>query len=290
MAIKLSEVNGVSNSTNLKYVADEESEKNDIPAEDKIQGTEVLVIESGKTYRMNSSGEWVQKSGSGGGGGGGETGENTEIKVVMLTKTFTPTFTESDPEDGSDPISVYWYYENNIELAGYAWNNGETITVVFDGNTYDNVQKNEVFNFSGYGSYSADEPFFITMPSESSGTITILTLTGGEHTIEVSCIVSLGEIIITNDSQNSSVHITDLAYFLSAEVPPKTSIPFPVVLFNGTGEIYFGATFGKSIECTASNNCECSEEEGYIFVNAIPASVTLIDTNDGGGDDGGNPK
>ena len=84
---------------------------------------------------MNSSGEWVQKSGSGGGGGGGETGENTEIKVVMLTKTFTPTFTESDPEDGSDPISVYWYYENNIELAGYAWNNGETITVVFDGNS-----------------------------------------------------------------------------------------------------------------------------------------------------------
>ena len=72
MAIKLSEVNGVSNSTNLKYVADEESEKNNIPAEDKIQGTEDLVIESGKTYRMNSSGEWVQKSGSGGGGGGSD--------------------------------------------------------------------------------------------------------------------------------------------------------------------------------------------------------------------------
>ena len=72
MAVKLSEVNGISNSTNLKYVADEESEKNDIPAEDKIQGTEVLVIESGKTYRMNSSGEWVQKSGSGGGGGGSD--------------------------------------------------------------------------------------------------------------------------------------------------------------------------------------------------------------------------
>ena len=68
MAVKLSEINGISNSTNLKYVADEESEKNDIPAEDKIQGTEVLVIESGKSYKMNSNGEWIQKSSSGGGG------------------------------------------------------------------------------------------------------------------------------------------------------------------------------------------------------------------------------
>lgn len=87
MAIKLSEVNGVSNSTNLKYVADEESEKNDIPAEDKIQGTEVLVIESGKTYKMNSNGEWILKSGSGGGSGSGlpavTVADNGDVLTVV---------------------------------------------------------------------------------------------------------------------------------------------------------------------------------------------------------------
>ena len=35
--------------------------ENDIPDENKIQGTEILVIENGKTYRMNSDLEWIEK-------------------------------------------------------------------------------------------------------------------------------------------------------------------------------------------------------------------------------------
>lgn len=61
MAIKLLAVNGVKNERILKYMVDIEDEKNDIPDENKIQGTEVLVIENGKTYRMNSNLEWVEK-------------------------------------------------------------------------------------------------------------------------------------------------------------------------------------------------------------------------------------
>lgn len=61
MAIKLLAINGVENERILKYMVDIEDEKNDIPDENKIQGTEVLVIENGKTYRMNSNLEWVEK-------------------------------------------------------------------------------------------------------------------------------------------------------------------------------------------------------------------------------------
>ena len=61
MAIKLLAVNDVENERMLKYIVDTEDEKNNIPDENKIQGTEVLVIKNGKTYRMNSVLEWIEK-------------------------------------------------------------------------------------------------------------------------------------------------------------------------------------------------------------------------------------
>ena len=61
MAIKLLSVNGIENSRIVKYIVDTEDEKDNIPEEDKVQGTEVLVIEENVNYRMNSDGEWVKK-------------------------------------------------------------------------------------------------------------------------------------------------------------------------------------------------------------------------------------
>lgn len=61
MAIKLLSVNGIENSRIVKYIVDTEDEKDNIPEEDKVQGTEVLVIEGNIGYRMNSNGEWVEK-------------------------------------------------------------------------------------------------------------------------------------------------------------------------------------------------------------------------------------
>lgn len=61
MAIKLLAVNDVENERMLKYIVDIETEKNDIPDSDKVQGTEIFVVQGGKTYRMNSNLEWVEK-------------------------------------------------------------------------------------------------------------------------------------------------------------------------------------------------------------------------------------
>lgn len=61
MAIKLLAINGKPNERVVKYIVDTEDEKNNIPAGDKVFGTEVEVVASGKTYRMNSSLEWIEK-------------------------------------------------------------------------------------------------------------------------------------------------------------------------------------------------------------------------------------
>ena len=71
MAIKLLTVNDVYNIREAKYLVDTEAEKDGIPEQDKVQGTQVLVIEGSKRYRMNSAGEWVEMIQSGGGSSGG---------------------------------------------------------------------------------------------------------------------------------------------------------------------------------------------------------------------------
>lgn len=94
MAIKLSKVNGINNNRDLIYIVDEENEKNNIPDQDKVQGTEVIVVEDGKTYKMNSSGEWIQKSGSNGGGGSGSS--------ILINKTITSNGTYIAANDNAD--------------------------------------------------------------------------------------------------------------------------------------------------------------------------------------------
>lgn len=61
MAIKLLTINGKPNERIVKYIVDTEDEKNSIPIEDKVFGTEVEVVASGKTYRINSALEWVER-------------------------------------------------------------------------------------------------------------------------------------------------------------------------------------------------------------------------------------
>lgn len=61
MSIKLLSVNGIENIRVAEYIVDTEDEKDNIPDEDKVQGTKVFVVEGGNTYRMNSNLEWVEK-------------------------------------------------------------------------------------------------------------------------------------------------------------------------------------------------------------------------------------
>lgn len=66
MAIQLLSINDVYNIKISKYIVDTDDELNSIPIQDKTPGTEVLVIETGKTYRLNSSLEWIEKNDGGG--------------------------------------------------------------------------------------------------------------------------------------------------------------------------------------------------------------------------------
>lgn len=88
MAVKLLAINDVYNIREVKYIVDEESEKNLIPDEDKVQGTKVLVIEGSKEYRMDSAGNWIEITTSGGGSGG------VEVESLSVTKNGTYTAEE----------------------------------------------------------------------------------------------------------------------------------------------------------------------------------------------------
>ena len=68
MAIQLLSINDIYNIKISKYIIDTDDELNSIPVQDKTPGTEVLVIETGKTYKLNSSLEWIEQKGSGSGG------------------------------------------------------------------------------------------------------------------------------------------------------------------------------------------------------------------------------
>lgn len=121
MAIKLLTVNDVYNIREAKYLVDTEAEKDGIPEQDKVQGTQVLVIEGSKRYRMNSAGEWVEMIQSGGGSSGGsdlpDVTAADEDKILQVngygewvanslpTHTYTLTYA-----DGST-ITI-----NNVEL------------------------------------------------------------------------------------------------------------------------------------------------------------------------------
>lgn len=61
MSIKLLSVNGIENIRAAEYIVDTEDEKDNIPDEDKVQGTKVFVVENSKSYKMNSSLEWIEK-------------------------------------------------------------------------------------------------------------------------------------------------------------------------------------------------------------------------------------
>ena len=224
MAVKLSEVNGISNSTNLKYVADEESEKNDIPVEDKIQGTEVLVIESGKTYRMNSSGEWVQKSGSGGSGSdlpavtsadngsvlevingawdkgskGYSVAETTQTVIALQSVTTTASmYGNIGVLDGDlSPIAV-----------------GDTCIITFNGTDYtliaDEYEGADVYlgeidpESQGLPWTFVNYPFFI---ATFDGMPVLLTETDGTYTVAVTATVKI--VTPTNDFTRAVKTIT----------------------------------------------------------------------------------
>jgi len=80
MAIKLLGVNGEANERIVKYIVDTEDEKNDIPAGDKVFGTEVEVVASGKSYRMGSDLIWVEVI-----TGSGESSSSLPTGVLDIT-------------------------------------------------------------------------------------------------------------------------------------------------------------------------------------------------------------
>lgn len=85
MAVNLMSVNNIKNIHIAKYIADTEAEKDNISDEDRVQGTEVLVIEGNKRYRLDCNLQWVEIV-SQGGGGGGSGGPSVTIEPISITQ------------------------------------------------------------------------------------------------------------------------------------------------------------------------------------------------------------
>lgn len=68
--------NSKSNIKNLEYIADEYSDLATIPQEDLVFGAKCLIINTGKTYKLNSNGEWIEQVGEAGGSLPSVTGED----------------------------------------------------------------------------------------------------------------------------------------------------------------------------------------------------------------------
>lgn len=91
MAIKLLSVNGVDNSKVAEYIVDLESEKDNVPIDDKIFGTRCFVCESGKRYRLDSGLNWVEEGEDNDGGG-------TAPSVIIQSLTVTQNGTSTAPQ------------------------------------------------------------------------------------------------------------------------------------------------------------------------------------------------
>ena len=91
MAIKLLSVNGISNSKVAEYIVDLESEKDNVPIDDKIFGTRCFVCESGKRYRLDSGLNWVEEGEDNDGGG-------TAPSVIIQSLTVTQNGTSTAPQ------------------------------------------------------------------------------------------------------------------------------------------------------------------------------------------------
>ena len=85
MAINLISVNNIENIHIAKYIADTEAEKDSILDEDRVQGTEVLVIEGNKRYRLDCNLQWVEIV-SQGGGSGGSGGPSVDVEPISITQ------------------------------------------------------------------------------------------------------------------------------------------------------------------------------------------------------------
>ncbi len=89
MAIKLLGVNGEANERIIKYIVDTEDEKDSVLDEDKVFGTEVFVIESGKRYRMDSDLIWVEVI-----TGNGGSSSSSPISVLDITSNGVKNVTD----------------------------------------------------------------------------------------------------------------------------------------------------------------------------------------------------
>jgi len=105
MAIKLKTVNGINNIRAAVYIADDETEKNNIPDEDKVQGTEIEIITGNKRYRMNSNGEWIEII-QGGGSGGSDLPDITTTDNGRVLGVVNGKWDKMDAPDGLPSVTI----------------------------------------------------------------------------------------------------------------------------------------------------------------------------------------
>ena len=86
MAIKLLSVNGIENSKVAEYIVDLESEKDNVPVEDKVFGTRCFVGESGKRYRLDSGLNWIEEGNTDDDSGGGGSAPSVIVQSLTITE------------------------------------------------------------------------------------------------------------------------------------------------------------------------------------------------------------
>ena len=97
------EYNGTENCARMDLFADTAADLTGLTHYDGIlllEGSSALVIATGRTYIMQSSGTWVQQPSSGG-GGGGDTYTREEIDQFLADKQDILTWAQSTAKDGT---------------------------------------------------------------------------------------------------------------------------------------------------------------------------------------------
>lgn len=265
MAIKLLAINEKPNERVVKYIVDTEDEKNNIPTGDKVFGTEVEVVASGKTYRMGSDLSWTEISN--GSGSGGSSGSNVQEIVIIEEQEIT----------GVASGEGYM-----AELDGTPFNN-DNITVTFDGTDYEvaywTYEATPGVYYYGAtigdnGTDWSEYPFIIA--TDGYTRLILGVEDGNSHTIKISTIET--PIIPTGTYEITKNGFYDITEYKVADVkvPGITPTGTLQVTTNGLKNVtnYAYANVNVGIEhrtATIKNNGSVSLD----YIGCIDATFTL---------------